>query len=92
MFWPALQDKSNLGITSSSTWDPPCDIYQNAQREDKFAEGTSPVLWHPGGNEGAVMACTVSVGEEEMAQAVRNLHPWARACLIRMGAAFEVGL
>ena len=36
------------------------------------------------------MACAVSLGKNGVMQAVRNLRPWARACLTRMGAAFEL--
>ena len=32
------------------------------------------------------------VGQEEVMQAIRNFRPWARACLTRMGPAFEVDL
>ena len=31
-------------------------------------------------------------GQEEVFQAVHNLRPWERACLTRMGSAFDVDL
>ena len=73
------------------------------QRKEESALGKPPVLErhtlrsgqketckHPTVNEGTVMAHAASVAQEEVMKTVRNLRPWIRVCLTRMGAAFEV--
>ena len=108
MLWPILQGKSNPGITffscsvGSSVRHRSTRLARAKEREICWRETTGFVASRSQSSKGnirapwwkwrTVTAYAVSLGQEEVMQAVCNLCPWARACLARMGAAFEVDL